>query len=248
MKKYKSVRSQKSMLEVEYETEDKPLSAFPFQLCQYLVKTFKLKGKCLDVMCGRGEHSKALNDLGLEVHCIDMSPKAAEAFPLRKTRLSVSDVNLSDLPYKNNSFDVIFCKSAIEHVNADHLVSECYRVLRPGGKVIFLTLDWWYTFRMHYIDHTHGYGTPWMKHSMKLILNAYGFTNIISENIYYLNFTWGTGLKAKLGRFLCFAIRTFLPYPYIDNFTNPIWKIVRFSNEVQLIGYGEKTINDISEK
>ena len=240
MKNYTAVKPEKSMLEVEYESEDKPLTAFPFQLCKYLTERFKLEGKCLDVMCGRGEHSKALNELGLEVHCVDMSSEAAEAFPLKNERLSVADVNLSSLPYEDETFDVIFCKSAIEHVNADHLVSECRRVLKPGGKVIYLTLDWWYTYRMHYIDHTHGYGSPWMKHSMKLILNSYGFEKVLSENIYYLKFTWGNGIRAKLGRLLCFIIRTFFPYPYTDNFTNPLWKIVRFSNEVQLIGYGEK--------
>ena len=228
------------MLEVEYQLEDKPLSSFPYDLCSHLVNTFNLSGKCLDVMCGRGEHSKAMQELGLEVHCVDMSKEAASVFPLKPSRLKIADVNLENLPYEDESFDVIFCKSAIEHVNADHLLSECRRVLKTNGKIIFLTLDWWYTYRMHYIDHTHGYGTPWMKHSLKLILHAYGFHKIVSENIYYLKFTFGNSITAKLGRFLCFCIRTFFPYPYIDNFSNPIWKIIRFSNEVQLIGYGEK--------
>jgi hypothetical protein len=111
-----------------------------------------------------------------------------------------------------------------------------YRVTKPGGKIIIMTLDWWYTYRMHYIDHTHGYGVPWMKHSLKLILKTYGFKNVNVENIYYLPFTW----KIPPLRFICWFIRNLLPYPYTDNFSNPIWKIVRFSNEVQVIGVGEK--------
>ena len=101
---------------------------------------------------------------------------------------------------------------------------------------MILTSDWYYTYRMHYIDHTHGYGCPWMKHSMKLILRAYGFENIVVDNFYYLQFTWGN----RWGKILCTLIRNLLPYPYTDNFTNPIWKIIRFSNEVQVVGFGTR--------
>ena len=228
------------MLEVEYASTEKPLTAFPKKLVQHLVGRFQLQGKALDVMCGRGEHAQALYESGLDVHCVDMSPEAAYCYKNKAEKLRICDLNLSDLPYEDNVFDVIFCKSAIEHVNADHLVFECARVLKPGGKIIILTLDWYYTYRMHYIDHTHGYGSPWMKHSLRLILEAYGFKNILSENLYYLEFTWAPGIQGKLGKLLCTMIRTFLPYPYTDNFTNPLWKIVRFSNEVQILGYGVK--------
>ena len=32
---------------------------------------------------------------------------------------------------------------------------------------------------MHYIDRTHGYGVPWMKHSLKLILQTYGLKILV---------------------------------------------------------------------
>lgn len=229
-------KMKKSMLEVEYKLTDKPLTNFPRKLVQYLTKRFQLDGKLVDIMSGRGEHAQAFDDLGLDVWCVDMSPAAPEVFNKRNQRLIKCDVDTEDLPFEDNYFDVVFCKSAIEHVNPDHLVSEMYRILKPGGKIIILTLDWWYTYRMHYIDHTHGYGCPWTKHSLRLILEAYGFNNNVVENFYYLPFTWGN----RWGKILCTLIRTLLPYPYIDNFTNPIWKLIRFSNEVQILGFGIK--------
>jgi SAM-dependent methyltransferase len=227
------------MLEVEYATDFKPLNDFPFKLVRHLVERLQLKGKVLDIMCGRGEHAEALSRLGLETWCVDMSDAAGAVFPEKHGRLRIADMRSDPLPFDDETFDVIWCKSAIEHVNGDHLVSEIHRVLKPGGKAVILTSDWYYMWRIHYIDHTHGYGIPWMKQSIRSILVSYGFDNIVSENFYYLPFTWAPGVRGKIGRALCTFIRMF-PYPYIDNFTNPIWKVVRFSNEVQLLGYGEK--------
>jgi SAM-dependent methyltransferase len=236
---YSRVSPVKSMLEVEYEADKKPPNDFPSKLVNHLVEKFSLEGKVLDVMCGRGEHSQALNNAGLEVWCLDMSPDAGEAFENRDERLRTADMMLDPFPYEDEYFDVVWCKSAIEHVNGDHLVSEIRRVLKPGGKAVILTTDWIYNYRFHYMDHTHGYGTPWMKQSMRNILMSYGFEGIISENILYLSHTWRKGPVGFLARLGCRLIRM-LPYPYIDNFTSLTWKIVRFSNEVQLLGFGIK--------
>ena len=75
-----------------------------------------------------------------------------------------------------------------------------------------------------------------MKNSLRLILESYNFKNVKVNNLYYLPFTW----RFPKFKFICWIIRNLFPYPYIENFTNPIWKLVRFSNEVQIIGYGKK--------
>ena len=77
-----------------------------------------------------------------------------------------------------------------------------------------------------------------MKNSLKVILNTYGYENVEVDNIYYLEFTW----KYPFLKIFCWMIRNLLPYPYLDNFTNPLWKLVRFSNEVQVYAIGEKKL------
>ena len=244
-KLYRPIKSPKSMTEVEYKVENKPLTDFPKKLVKYLVDRFSLQGKVLDIMCGRGEHAAALEDLGLEAWCFDMSPVAAMVFDKREERLKLGDINIEDLPFEDESFDVVWCKSAIEHVNADHLMSEIMRVLKPGGKALILTGDWFYEYRVWYIDHTHGYGVPWMTHSMRNLLESYGLVRLTVEDIIYLEFTWAKGIKGKLAWLLCSLIRRLVPYPYryISNFTNPLWKLIRFSHEVQLLGFGIKPQN-----
>jgi len=50
------------------------------------------------------------------------------------------------LSFKDNSFDAVVCHQVLEHVpNADMAISEMYRVLKPGGKVI-ITVPFFFPF------------------------------------------------------------------------------------------------------
>lgn len=52
--------------------------------------------------------------------------------PLAKVKMDIHDI-----PFEANSFDVIFCNHVLEHVRDDHLaLTEMLRVLRPGGWAI----------------------------------------------------------------------------------------------------------------
>lgn len=46
--------------------------------------------------------------------------------------------DIQDMPFEDNTFDVIFCNHVLEHVDDDHkAMSELYRVMKPGGFGIF---------------------------------------------------------------------------------------------------------------
>jgi SAM-dependent methyltransferase len=52
----------------------------------------------------------------------------------------IADVkaDICDLPFENNSFDVVFCNHVLEHIVDDSkAMSELYRVLKPNGMGIF---------------------------------------------------------------------------------------------------------------
>ena len=52
----------------------------------------------------------------------------------------IADVkaDICDLPFDNDSFDVVFCNHVLEHIEDDNkAMSELFRVLKPGGFGIF---------------------------------------------------------------------------------------------------------------
>ncbi|MBA5629359.1 class I SAM-dependent methyltransferase [Moheibacter lacus] len=52
----------------------------------------------------------------------------------------IADVkaDIQNLPFKDNSFDVVFCNHVLEHVDDDKkALSELFRVMKPGGWGIF---------------------------------------------------------------------------------------------------------------
>jgi ubiquinone/menaquinone biosynthesis C-methylase UbiE len=56
----------------------------------------------------------------------------------RQENLEFALVNAMDIPFSESVFDVVICAQVYEHVpNADRLMEEIYRVLKPGGICYF---------------------------------------------------------------------------------------------------------------
>ncbi len=56
----------------------------------------------------------------------------------------VIKVNMDNgvFPYKDNTFDVVYSAYVVNYLkHFDHFLSECHRVLKPGGKIIIVTAD-----------------------------------------------------------------------------------------------------------
>ena len=50
----------------------------------------------------------------------------------------IVDFNTKNLPFKSTFFDVIISLAVIEHIeNIDNFVGEAFRVLKPGGNILF---------------------------------------------------------------------------------------------------------------
>ena len=92
-----------------------------------LVPEPKGKGKiALDLGCGESLHRYLLETIGYEYIGIDYDSKET---PI------LADAHA--LPFKDNSFDLIFSVAVLEHIQYPFImIEEAFRVLKPGGKIV----------------------------------------------------------------------------------------------------------------
>jgi len=89
----------------------------------------------LDVGCGTGANLKMLASYG-KVEGVDISPQAVE-FCRQRGLESVRLGAAEQLPYENNSFELVTALDVLEHLDDDVAgLREMRRVLRPDGRVL----------------------------------------------------------------------------------------------------------------
>lgn len=109
-------------------------------LKKYLPKKKSLK--ILDAGCGPGAALVYLSQFG-DVIGVDVSD---EALKFARKRGKVIKGDISELPFKDKTFDVVVCLDVLYHkwVDVQKAFSELKRVLKPGG-ILFIrepAFDW----------------------------------------------------------------------------------------------------------
>jgi SAM-dependent methyltransferase len=94
-------------------------------------------GKLLDVGCSDGALTVFFRPFDL--FGIDISPEMVRRAEQRGIRARCADAS-EGLPFEAHAFDVVFAGETLEHtVRTDFFLSECNRVLTPGGSLIITT-------------------------------------------------------------------------------------------------------------
>lgn len=96
-------------------------------------------GSLLDVGCGNGLFLDQMRHLGWKVTGVEPDIEAASV-AREKFGLEVFHGSLIDAKFPNGHFDSVTMNHVIEHVpDPIGLLTECCRVLRPGGKLVIAT-------------------------------------------------------------------------------------------------------------
>ena len=112
--------------------------------------------RLLDIGCGAGRHSFEGLRRGYEVVAADLDAavlkdvKAMGAAMVAENQVppkgSLACVNASalELPFENESFDVVIASEVLEHIPTDRAaLAEIQRVTRPAGTVVVTVPRWW---------------------------------------------------------------------------------------------------------
>jgi len=213
-------------LRVIYSEKRRPYTSYPSKLCKYIVENYFKPNyeTLLDVGCGRGEHLREFQNLGYQVRGVDLSNEAKEL--LKDVEVEIVDIEKELLPYENESFDVVFNKSLIEHLNnPENFMREASRVLKPGGRLVTMTPDWESVYKIFYEDYTHR--TPFTKESLHDIHQIFGFKEVQVRKFKQLPVLW--------------------EYPWLNIFSKILYyfpksniKFIKFSKEIMLLSWAEK--------
>ena len=217
-------------LKVVYSEENTPYTDYPSKLAKYLYDAFDLKSKTtmLEIGCGRGEMLENFKKLNLQVKGVDISPEAANF--QKDIEIKVINVEEEKLPYDDNSFDIIYSKSVLEHFYyPERYMKEAYRVLKPNGILLTLVPDWESCYKIYFDDYTHR--TPFSKIGLEDILKIHSFKDVNVYKFRQLPIVW----KYPQLNLLSKIIAPFVPVRTKNKF-------LRFSRELMLVSSATKEV------
>lgn len=101
-----------------------------------IVKAVGRRKSVLELACGTGVLSSMLADADKRVVGIDLTFEYLHRSK-RKMQAAVAQGTAEVLPYRNESFEAVASSYLAKYVDIQMVVDECWRVLRPGGIIVF---------------------------------------------------------------------------------------------------------------
>jgi len=126
------------------------LDDYRFDKLRYLPKLVKFDGykgkKLLEIGCGVGIDLVRFKQGGTKVTGVDLAEVsislAQENFSQRGLDADLRVMNGEDLDFDDGSFDVVYAHGVLQYTsNADKMISEMVRVLRPQGDAIMMVYN-----------------------------------------------------------------------------------------------------------
>lgn len=131
-----------------------------------------------------GTNLRLLQEMGFKHYVgLDLSPEAIRLCAQKKLG-SLTQGDLTKIPYCDNSFDFILATDVFEHIKNDQdALQECFRILKPGSKAIFTVPTFQCIWGLQ--DEVSHHRRRYLKHTFISAVENAGF-NI--EKSYYYNF------------------------------------------------------------
>jgi ubiquinone/menaquinone biosynthesis C-methylase UbiE len=138
----------------------------------------------LEAGCGTGRWIKSLNTINTIVFGLDYSLGMLKIANSGRSLLNLVNADAINFPFKDNSFDMIFCVNAIHHFSDKELfVSECRRTLNLNGMLAIIGADPyvdknWYVYNYFESVYQNDLKRFLPVEKTKSILDRTGFTKI----------------------------------------------------------------------
>jgi demethylmenaquinone methyltransferase/2-methoxy-6-polyprenyl-1,4-benzoquinol methylase len=118
-----------------------------------IIRAVSGRSHILELACGTGILSSMLAERGKSVAGIDLTFEYLLILK-RKLKMPIAQGTAEVLPYRDESFDAMVSSYLAKYVDVQKVIDECWRVLRPGGIVVFhdftypsgLICNLWHTY------------------------------------------------------------------------------------------------------
>ena len=106
------------------------------------LKLNSINSQILDYGCGIGSSLRKVVEFspkkitGIDIS--EVSIKKAKEVSKENSKIELLVDNCEKTRFQNNSFDVVYGTGILHHLNLEICLSEIFRVLRPGGKFLFI--------------------------------------------------------------------------------------------------------------
>lgn len=94
----------------------------------------------LEVGCGTGLFLAQVAESGATVRALDLSTHLLAKARARlggRANVALQCGNAEQMPYPDGTFDAVYGSSVLHHLDLDRALREVFRVLRPGGRMVF---------------------------------------------------------------------------------------------------------------
>ncbi len=122
-------------------------------LCEYLQKYIPDNSRLLDVGAG---YCYFINNIkASEKYALDIDPEVLK-YAQKDVKLTVGTSTGTE--FEDNYFDVIFSSNLLEHLSIDEILdtlNEFKRITKDGGRMILISPNFKYCFRIYFDDFTH---------------------------------------------------------------------------------------------
>jgi 2-polyprenyl-3-methyl-5-hydroxy-6-metoxy-1,4-benzoquinol methylase len=117
-----------------------PFNERPYGGHQRLLALAGSPERVLDVGCSSGDLARRLVERGASVIGLDTDEQAAAEARAVCEQVLVGDVETMELPFPDESFDVVICGDLIEHLHdPQRFLSRVRPLLRPDGRLLLTT-------------------------------------------------------------------------------------------------------------
>ena len=138
------------------------------------------KKNVLDAGCGYGQWTVSLCEFNENVYAIDLDPnklKIAKKITNSQKNTPLFQVgNVENLPFDDNQFDAIFSYSVIYWTDYKKTLNEFFRVLKPSGKLYFVTNGFGWSLFNLFTGHSSASDFNARKHALKTIFETIKYT------------------------------------------------------------------------